>query len=65
MAFGARALSEMLALPFFDDEDPVNIVHRLRQVIAGGLQLPCEAQFYRNLVPFADNSSYGAGTGST
>ena len=34
MAYGARALSEMLVLRFFEDEDPVNTVHRLHQVIA-------------------------------
>ena len=65
VAYGARALSEILALRFFEDEDPVNTVHRLRRVIAGGLKLPSEAQFYRNLVPFADDSLNGAGTGST
>jgi len=65
VAYGARALSEMLALRFFEDNDPVNMVHRVRQVIAGGLQLPFEAQFFRNLVPYADNSSNNAGTGST
>jgi len=43
--YGARALSEMLALRFFQDDDPVNTSHRLRQMIACGLQLPLKLSF--------------------
>ena len=45
VAYGARAQSEMLALRFFQDDDPVNTVHRLRQMIAGGLQLPLKLSY--------------------
>lgn len=54
MASGIRAFAEALAVRFFDDDDPMNTLIRIRPLIGNALQLPSSPEFYQGLVPITD-----------